>query len=46
MPMIGGPIGAILYQSIIGWHFHEVEILAKDLTDGKDNGLEDTTKKI
>ena len=44
MPMIGGPIGAILYQSIIGWHFPEEEIIAKDLTDRKDNALEETTK--
>ena len=44
MPMIGGPIGAILYQSIIGWHFPEEEIIPKDLTDGKDNDLEETTK--
>ena len=44
MPMIGGPIGAILYQSIIGWHFPEDEIIQKDLKDGKDNDLEETTK--
>ena len=44
MPMIGGPIGSILYQSIIGWHFPEGEIIQKDLTDGTDNDFEETTK--
>ena len=44
MPMIGGPIGAILYQSIIGWHFSVEEIIPKDLTDGKDGNLEETNK--
>ena len=44
MPMIGGPIGAILYQSIIGCHFSEEQIIPKDLTDGKDNRLEETTR--